>query len=93
MPSNRTRAGVFQLKQVLDGPGSAFIRGIILFPTEGLKEMIVANLDIGGNDILNLGISAAKENILARPFQIIIDDFKGAGAVPPANGLSFKARR
>src|SRR2546428_12673155 len=43
--------GVFDLKVVLDGPGDAGEGGVAGQPGEGFKEVVAADLDVGGDEV------------------------------------------
>src|SRR5262249_6704179 len=53
--------------------------------------MVVAKFDVGLNQVLNRWVGPAQHEVLARAFQIVIDDLKWPGAVPSGDRLRIGA--
>src|SRR5439155_27227515 len=81
---------ILQFQQILDAIGGAGETGIRLLPRERLVEGIVVYGNIGRN-LLNVRIGAAKEHVLASPFDVVVLDSVGACAVPTGDGLGVLA--
>src|ERR1700723_233512 len=69
----------FQLQMILDDDWIAAagrgIAGFAFFPEHGAEEMVPANLEVGGIDF---GSGAAKEDVLSRGFEKIVEDLESA---------------
>src|SRR4030095_9254355 len=83
--------GVFQFKKILHNPVPSGITRVIRFPSERLETMVVAKFDVGLNQVLNRWISPAQHEVLARSFQIVIDDLEWPGAIPSSDRLRIGA--
>ena len=83
--------GVFEFEEVLDGPGDPSVGGVADFPGQGFEEVVAADLDVGGDEVEDGGAVTAKHHVLARRFQVVVDDFEGAGAAPAGDGLGVGA--
>src|SRR5207253_9805835 len=80
----------FQLEQVLDRPMRARIARIIHLPRERLEEVIVADLDVGGDEIRDGWNRGAEHHVLPSGLQIVVDDLEGARPVPAVDSLSVE---
>src|SRR6266508_2882599 len=56
-----------------------------------LRYVVVAELDVGRDQVLDSGVRAAEDEVLARAFEVVVDDLEGAGAVPTGDGLRVRA--
>src|SRR5438876_1196386 len=83
--------GVFEFEEVLDGPGDPSVGGVADFPGQGFEEVVAADLDVGGDEVEDGGAVTAKHHVLARRFQVVVDDFERAGAAPAGDGLGVGA--
>src|SRR5438132_176071 len=66
--------GVFEFEEVLDGPGDPSVGGVADFPGQGFEEVVAADLDVGGDEVEDGGAVTAKHHVLARRFQVVVDD-------------------
>src|SRR2546430_8772733 len=89
--SEQTPLGGFEFEEVLDGPGDPSVGGVADFPGQGFEEVVAADLDVGGDEVEDGGAVTAKHHVLARRFQVVVDDFEGAGAAPAGDGLGVGA--
>ena len=78
-------ARVFQLEEILDCPGAPS-------PALRLEDVVAANLDVRRNQIGDLRIGSAEQNVFSRPFQVVVGDLERPGAVPSGNGLRIGPR-
>src|SRR5262245_23952118 len=88
---NQHTLRVLQLEEVLDRPGRPGVARVADPPCEWLEAIVTAELDVRRNEVGDRRISAAEHEILARAFEIIVDDLKGTGAIPSADGLGIGA--
>src|SRR6185503_3528427 len=88
---DRYPSRVFQLEEVLNCPMSAGITWVAHFPTQRLEEIVVPNLNVGGNQVLDTRVGPAEHYVLAGPFQMVVDDLERTWTTPTANCLRVVA--
>src|SRR5439155_10392917 len=84
---------ILELEEVLDHPQDAGVGGIVVLPGQRLEEMIVPDLDVRGDEIGHGGAGAAEEDVLAGPFEVVVDELERPGAAPDADGLGVDESR
>src|SRR5439155_16950497 len=62
---------VLELQVVLDQPRRPRIRGVARPPGERLLEMVLPDLDVGGNQLGDARLAAPEHDVLARCLQIV----------------------
>src|SRR5207249_578281 len=67
------------------------VAGIALVPGQGLEKVIVPELDVGGHQVGDGRIGAAEHDVLAGPFEVVVDDLEWAGPVPASDSLRVAA--
>src|SRR5262245_16777198 len=82
---------VLQLEEVLDRPGRSGVGGMPYLPRQRFKDVIQAELYVGGDQVLNLSISPAQQKVFARAFQVVVDYLERPRPVPTADGLRVVA--
>ncbi|OLC80131.1 MAG: hypothetical protein AUH72_12660 [Acidobacteria bacterium 13_1_40CM_4_65_8] len=88
---NEHAPGVLELEQVLDGPFGAGERLVTDLPRHRFRQVILADLDVGGHEIANGGIGAAEHDVLAGSFEVAVGDLERAVAVPAGDRLRVGA--
>src|SRR5205085_11016040 len=83
---NHDVSRVLHLEQVLHCPVITRVSRITDFPAQRFENIVTTNLDVGGNEIDNTRIGAAKHDVLAGGFEIVVDDVKGTRTVPTGDG-------
>jgi hypothetical protein len=53
--------------------------------------MVAADLDVGGDEIRDGGIGSPEHEVLSRPFEVVVDDLVGTGAVPTRDRLRVRS--
>src|SRR5262245_20855788 len=84
---NQNALRVLQLEEVLDRPGRPRVDRIADPPRQRLKAMVAPEFNVRRNEVGDRRVAAAEHEILARAFEVVVDDLKGAGAIPAAYGL------
>src|SRR5215510_13216664 len=80
-----------QLEEVLHRPPRSRVRGVAQLPLQRLHDVVVAELDVGRDQVLDGGVRAAEEEVLPSALEVVIDDLEWARAVPPGDGLRVRA--
>ena len=82
---------VLELKQVFDCPMLAGVSRVADFPALRFENVIAADLDVGWHETRDARIGAPKHDVLARAFQVVVDDAKRSGTIPAADRLRVVA--
>src|SRR5205823_6894069 len=85
VPAHQHPARVLQLEQVLHCPMDAAVAWIANAPRERLEEVVVAYLDVRGDQFRDRWVGAAEHHVLARPVELIVRDLERPGTVPSAD--------
>src|SRR5262245_35248492 len=83
--------GVFQLEKILDRPVPSGISGMAFLPREWFVDVVQSELDVGRDQVLNRRPGPAEHNVLARAFNVVVDDLEGPRSVPSANRLRVES--
>ena len=84
-------ARILELEQVLHRPRHALVARVVFLPSQRFREVVADNLDVGGNQVGDQWIGAAKHHVLAGRFEMIVGNPEGAGPIPARNGLRIGA--
>ncbi len=75
---------VLQLEQVLDGPRRAA-------PLRVLRQVVALDDDVGGDEVGDVDLGAAEEDVLAGGLEVVVADHDLARRVPAGDGLRVLA--